>query len=220
MDKRTTWAIVVLVGGYIFCQVLADIAATKLVAIGSVVLPAGTFVFAATFTLRDLLHKRLGKEWARACIWTAAGLNLLMALYLQGMAAVPAPQFYPFAEEWSAIFGFVPAVVLASIAAELVSELIDTEVYHWWWQRQAGAPQWSRVLVSNAVSLPIDSLVFAGLGFLLLPPLFGAEALPPAAIPAIVGGQVLWKGVITLLSMPAIYLVKEEPLALEPAAGR
>ena len=214
MDRRTIWIVVGLAGGYIFAQVVADVAATKLVQIGSLAVPAGTFVFAVTFTLRDLIHKRLGKEWARACIGLAALFNLAMALYLQLMAALPTPAYYPFGEAWSAIFAFVPAIVVASITAEVIAEIVDTEVYHWWWQTRSGYPQWSRVLVSNAISLPLDSFVFATLAFLLLPPLFGAEALPLGALPAIIGGQILLKVIITLISMPAIYLVKEEPLRL------
>jgi hypothetical protein len=152
----------------------------------------------------------------------AAGFNLAMAIYLQVMAALPAPSFYPFADAWSAIFSFVPAIVFASIAAELVAELIDTEVYQWWRTTRGDAPQWTRVLVSNAISLPIDSFLFATLAFVLLPPLFGTEALPLAALPPIIAGQVLLKAAITLVSMPLIYLVKEEPLQLTvlPAAVR
>lgn len=214
MDKRTIWVITVLVGGYIFAQAIADIAATKLVQIGPFAVPAGTIIFTVTFTLRDMIHKRLGMEWARACIWMAAIFNLAMAFYLRAMAALPAPDYYPFTEAWSSIFSFVPAIVLASIAAELVSELIDTEVYQWWRNTRRDAPQWTRVLVSNAVSLPIDSILFASLAFLILPPLFGTNALPLAALPPIIAGQILLKAIITFVSMPLIYLVKEKPLQL------
>lgn len=214
MDKRTIWVITVLVGGYIFAQAIADIAATKLVQIGPFAVPAGTIIFTVTFTFRDMIHKRLGMEWARACIWMAAIFNLAMAFYLRAMAALPAPDYYPFTEAWSSIFSFVPAIVLASIAAELVSELIDTEVYQWWRNTRRDAPQWTRVLVSNAVSLPIDSILFASLAFLLLPPLFGINALPLAALPPIIAGQILLKAIITFVSMPLIYLVKEKPLQL------
>lgn len=214
MDKRLVWIIVALIGGYVFAQALADVAATKLVQLGPFAVPAGTAIFAVTFTLRDMIHKRLGKEWAQAAIVMAAVYNLAMALYLRAAAALPAPSFYPFADAWSAIFSFVPAIVLASIAAELVSELVDTEVYHRWRNARPGAPQWTRVLVSNAVSLPIDSVLFVSLAFVLLPPLFGTQALAWRALPALIAGQMLIKAIITLVSMPLIYLVKEKPLQL------
>jgi uncharacterized integral membrane protein (TIGR00697 family) len=140
VDRRAIWIVASLVGGYIFCQLLADVAATKLVRIGDVVLPAGTFIFAVTFALRDMIHKRLGKEWARTSIWLAGILNVFMALYLWAVAMLPAPYYYALAEAWSQIFTLVPAIVFASITAELVSELINTEVYHWWWRTREGFP--------------------------------------------------------------------------------
>ena len=41
---------------------------------------------------------------------------------------------------------------LASIVAEVVSELVDTEVYHWWVTKVTTRHQWARVLVSNGIS--------------------------------------------------------------------
>jgi uncharacterized PurR-regulated membrane protein YhhQ (DUF165 family) len=73
------------------------------------------------------------------------------------------------------------------------------------------------VLVSNTVSLPIDSILFASLAFVLLPPLFGNQGLPLAALPPIIAGQILLKGLVTLVSMPLIYTVKEKPLHLVAA---
>ena len=86
MNKKQIWAVVLIVSLYIACQLIADIGATKFIEIAGVVMPAGTFVFALTFTLRDMLHKRLGKQWAQAAIITAALCNLFLSGYLWIMA--------------------------------------------------------------------------------------------------------------------------------------
>lgn len=214
MSKTTMRAIVLLVGTYVMAQAIADVGATKLVEIGGVVMPGGTFIFALTFTLRDMIHKRLGKEWARTAIFVAAVLNILLAVYLLIISRLPSPDFFTLGEAWRAIFAIVPAITLGSIAAELVSELTDTEVYHFWKTRFPRAPQWSRVLASNAVSLPVDSIVFTALAFVLLPPLFGAESMPLGqAITRIASGQILYKAAVTLVSLPLIYAVEDRPLA-------
>lgn len=214
VDRRVVWTITALVGGYIFLQALADVAATKLVALGNVALPAGTFVFTITFTLRDMIHKRLGREWARAAIFLAGGFNILMALYLFWMARLPSPVFIP--EEvglaWGNIFALVPSIVIASITAEVVSTLIDTEIYHKVMDRFTGPMQFMRVIISNAVSLPIDSLIFGFLAFMLLPPLLGGGTHTFMETLQIAWGQVIWKGVVTVVSLPLIYMVKEKPL--------
>ncbi|MDX1436002.1 MAG: queuosine precursor transporter [Anaerolineales bacterium] len=201
-SRSAIWMVVLLVGGYIFAQVLADISATKIVSIFGYAVPAGTLVFALTFTLRDMIHKRLGLEWARVSILAAGGLNLVMALYLSFVAALPSPPFYQFQEEWAAIFAFVPRIVLASITAEVVSELIDGEVYSYWKRRFGGAPQWTRVAVSNGISLPIDSIIFVTLAF--------GGSLPLPDLLFLMWGQVVIKAIITVVSVPAIYLVRED----------
>ena len=212
MEKRNIWTVVALVGGYILCQAIADIGATKLVSVAGIVVPAGTFIFAVTFTLRDLVHKRLGKEWAQAAIICAGAFNVLQALYLAIMAKLPSPSYYQLSEPWGEIFAIIPAITIGSIAAEVVSELVDTEVYHWWMRRFGQLPQWTRVVVSNLVSLPLDSLIFGTLAFVILPPIFGGEALPLSTAMGVAGGQIIWKALVTVVSMPGIYLVKENPI--------
>lgn len=213
MSKQTIRAVVLLVGTYIMCQAIADIGAPKLVEIGGVVMPGGTFIFALTFTLRDVIHKRLGKEWARQAIFAAAGLNVLLAVYLAAVSRLPSPGFFELGDAWGAIFALVPAITIASIVAEMVSQLTDTEVYQFWRNRFPRAPQWSRVVASNIVSLPVDSIVFTGLAFVLLPPLFGAEAMPlGAAVARIASGQILYKAAVTVLSLPLIYTVPDRQI--------
>ena len=213
MSKTVIRAIVILIGTYIMAQAIADIGATKLVEIGGVVMPGGTFIFALTFTLRDMIHKRLGREWARMAIFTAAALNVLLAVYMLILSRLPSPDFFALGDSWNAIFAIVPAITIGSIVAELASELTDTEVYHFWKTRFPAAPPWSRVLVSNAVSLPVDSFVFTRLAFGLLPPVFGAEAMPfGAAVTRIVAGQILYKAAVTVLSLPLIYTVEDKPI--------
>jgi len=213
MKTRTVWTVVALVGAYLVCQAIADVSATKFIELGGVVLPAGSFIFAATFTLRDLLHKRLGRQWARATIVMAAVFNVIQAAYLAWTARLPWPPFYQHGEAWQTIFAVVPAITVASIIAEVVSELTDTEVYHFWRTRLARLPQWSAVVASNGVSLPLDSFVFGTLAFVVLPPFFGGEALPLLAAMQLVVGQIVWKAIVTLVSLPTIYLVKEQSAA-------
>lgn len=214
LERRYIWVIVTLVGLYVTAQLVADVAATRLVEISGVVLPAGSIMFAVTFTLRDIIHKRLGKEWARASIVAAAGFNVLLALYLAAVGRLDAPVFYAF-DQWGPIFSLVPAITLGSIIAELISETIDTEVYHFWKTRFERWPQWTRVLASNAVSIPVDSFVFSLMAFVVLPPVFGAAPIPLAdALVRVVSGQVLYKAIVTLISMPLIYTVKDKPIAV------
>lgn len=211
LNRKHIWTIVVLVAGYIALQLVADVAAAKIMQVGRYTLPAGSFVFALTFTWRDLLHKRLGKEWARAAIVTAAFCNLFMVGYFLLAIRLPHPPFWANQASFESTLGVVWRITLASIVAEVVSELIDTEVYHHLMQRVSARHQYLRVLGSNAVSLPIDSLVFAAIAF--------GGTLPLAALWSLVWGQVVFKAVVTLVSLPLIYAIPDRPIAASAWSG-
>jgi uncharacterized integral membrane protein (TIGR00697 family) len=84
----------------------------------------------------------------------------------------------------------------------VISELIDTEVYHFWVSRITRKYQWARVLTSNAISIPIDSLIFCWGAFGLM--------LPNSVVWSIFFANIIVKGLVTVVSLPAIYLVKEK----------
>lgn len=195
----------VVAGAYIGAQVLADIASLRIVSVAGFAVDAGTLVYPFTFTLRDLVHKIAGKTAARALIGTAAAVNLAMAgLFLVTSQLTPAdtaPQTVLFGDVLAPVWG----IVIASILAEVISELIDTEVYSAWVRRMGESRQWGRVLSSNAVSVPVDSAVFVSLAVI-----FGV-------FPTEVAWSIFWvnvavKGAVTVLSIPWIYLVRPTPL--------
>lgn len=186
------------VAAYIAAQMLADIASLKIGVVAGLAVDMGTFIYPITFTLRDLVHKTLGKASARILIVSAGVINLLMALYLMWAASVPSDPAWGLGAEFSAILAPVWRLVLASIAAEVVSELVDTEIYHWFVSRVTRKRQWLRVLVSNSVSVPVDNLIFALGAF--------AISLPWGVVGQIFLVNLLVKYGMTLLSLPLIYL--------------
>lgn len=102
-------------------------------------LSVGTIFFAAVFTLRDRIHRAGGLR--------AVYLAIALALLVNTLAAV--------------LLGTPWRFVGASFLAILVGELADTAVY----QRLIARSWWTRVLASNAVSVPLDSVLFTLLAF-------------------------------------------------------
>jgi hypothetical protein len=192
---------IVVVCLYIAAQMLADIASLKIALLAGFSIDAGTFIYPLTFTLRDLVHKRLGIAAARTVVILAAGINLFMAAYFQLVVRLPEDPEWGLGREFEAILGPVWRIVAASIVAEVVSELIDTEIYRWWVGRVTARFQWMRVLASNSLSIPVDSLIFCWGAF--------GGALPAAVVWSIFSANVILKGLVTLASLPGIYLVSE-----------
>lgn len=130
--------------------------------------PSGVLMIGLALVLRDLVQRRLGVSWALAAILAGTALSALLA---------------------------PPALVLASAAAFLLSELIDLAVY---------TPLQRRGLVlavaaSSAVGLVVDSVVFLHLAF-------GSLAFLP--------GQVVGKAWMVLLVLPVVALIRRRDARL------
>jgi uncharacterized integral membrane protein (TIGR00697 family) len=199
--KPIATSAIVVISVYIAAQLLSDIGSLKIAWIAGFSIDAGTFIYPFTFTIRDLVHKLLGKAAARTMIILAAVINLIMVAFFQFAAWLPQDASWGLGKEFATILGPVWRIVIASIIAEVISELIDTEIYHFWVSRITRKYQWARVLTSNAISIPIDSLVFCWGAFGL--------ALPNATVWSIFSANIIIKGLVTVISLPAIYLVKE-----------
>jgi uncharacterized integral membrane protein (TIGR00697 family) len=192
---------IVVSAAYVAAQMLADITSLKIVLFLGLSMDAGTFIYPITFTLRDLVHKTVGAKGARVLIVTAAVINLVMAGLFWWVAQLPGDPAVGPQAQFAAVLSPVWRIVVASIVAEVMAELTDTEVYRLWVDRVTERYQWARVLTSNAVSVPLDSVVFAWGAF--------GGALPVAVVWRIVLSNVLVKGATTLLSLPLIYVVPE-----------
>lgn len=192
---------ILVTAAYIAAQMLADIASLKIVAVAGFSMDAGTLIYPITFTLRDMVHKVAGKHGARMVILAAAVINLVMAGFFWLVSRLPYDPAAGPQPDWDSVLSPVWRIVLASILAEVLAELIDTEVYQLWVERVTTRFQWMRVLVSNAVSVPLDSFVFVWAAF--------GSVLPSTAVWSIFWANVLLKGAVTLLSLPTIYFVKD-----------
>ncbi len=151
---------------YIVCTLLANFTFDSFLALpvyGQ--LSVGTLFFGVTFTQRDRVHG-FGKTRAYQMITVAACANLALSAYL----------------------GIPLRFLLAGFLAILVSETADTEVYGRLMQRR-----WlTRVLTSNAFSIPLDSVTFTAIAF--------AGTLSVATMGEIVFADILAKTVVGFLA--------------------
>ncbi len=191
---------IVVVAIYAATQLLADLASLKIGVVFGLAVDMGTFIYPVTFTLRDLAHKVLGRRNARVLIVAAALINLAAVLYLIAAAAAPSNEGWGLGEEYAAIFTPIWRIVIFSIVAQIVSQLINTEVYHWFVTRITRRHQWLRVLTSNSVSIPIDNLIFCIGAF--------AWAMPWSTVWDIFLFNLIVKYGVMLFSIPLIYTTK------------
>ncbi|MBN2464262.1 queuosine precursor transporter [candidate division WOR-3 bacterium] len=200
-------SVAVVSAAYIAAQMLSDIASLRIVVIAGFSVDAGTLIYPFTFTLRDLVHKTAGIKTARWLIVAAAVINLLMAGLFWLVTKLPPDMQVGAQLEFGRVLSPVWRIVIASIVAEVVSELVDGEVYQLWVNRIGMKLQWMRVLTSNSVSVPLDSALFCGLAFV--------GRMPFAVVMSIFLANIIAKGITTIISLPWIYLVRERKIKPE-----
>ena len=118
----------------------------------------GTLVFGITFTQRDRVH-RYGRKAVYMMIFVAAVGMVFESLFL--------------GVEWR--------IIAASFIAIVLSETADTEVYH----KLLGRSWLHRVIGSNLISIPLDSLLFNVIAF--------AGVFAPKMLVAIIFGEIVAK---------------------------
>lgn len=201
MNNKILTSVVLVAAAYVAAQMMADIASLRIVLFAGMSIDGGTLIYPFTFTLRDMVHKVAGIRAARILIIAAGAINVLMAGLFWLVASMPADpsagEQLAFVEALSPVW----RIVFASILAEVVAELIDTEAYRIWVTRITTRYQWARVLVSNSISVPIDSILFSWLAF--------GGVLPDEVVWSIFASNVIIKGLTTVISIPGIYFVKE-----------
>lgn len=172
--RRGPWASRVLVLSIVATALLdftANLFATTFIAIGPFYTAVGTLTFVLSYTLYDYIRRYHGK---------AATLTAVAAGAIGTLA-------YSFA-----FGGGLGRIVFASLCALLVASLVDIQIQ----SRLLAGPIWRLVLVSNGVSLFVDTVVFTLVAFL------GVEGIPIAGL---IGGDYVTKVVMSLVSIPLIY---------------
>lgn len=153
----------VLTGLYVAVVVSAQIGANKIVDVPftDLTAPGGTYLIGIALSLIELAHRtaptrREGFVNAQVMVLCGWGASILLAAYL-ALLNVMAPDdalFDRLAGTWR--------IVLGSLIAFLVSETIDNSFGAWLRDRVHDAV---RVVTTNAVSVPLDSVVFLLVAF-------------------------------------------------------
>ena len=164
-------------------------------------MPGGTYLIGIALATVELAHhtaptRREG--WLHAQVMIAMGFvaSGLLAGYIA--LVVHSPAAFP-GQPFDAALGSTWKIVAGSLAAFAVSESLDNGIGAW---MRGRVPDWGRVIGTNLVSAPIDSLVFISIAF-------GLDSLD------LVKGQFEAKMLATVLvGLPLVYLIRrflEEP---------
>lgn len=204
MNKKNnlSFLTILIISSYIACQMISNIASVKIANVLSLAVDGGTFLYPLAFTIRDMAHKTIGKKNTQKLIIVSAIINIFTPIYFYIISQIPADSSWEFNEAFQTTLSPVIRIAAASIVASTLSELVDTEIYHFFVTKITNKYQWLRVLISNAFSIPVDNFLFVSIAF------FGV--LPMNTLVGIFIFNFFVKYAVTIISVPMIYLVKEK----------
>ena len=142
------------------------VATITLPAIGDWPFGAGILFFPVSDVIGDVLTEVYGFARARRCIWAGFAAMLFMALMSWIVVALPPASDWKGQEAYEAVFGQVPRIVFASIAAFWAGEFANSVVLAKMKVWTKGRHLWSRTIGSTVVGQGVDSLIFYPLAFL------------------------------------------------------
>ena len=194
-SNRAQKYLILLACGYSGSLVLAAVLASKIIAIGSLVVPAGVLAYSLTFIMTDVISEIWGKEQAQIVI-IGGFITLLFAFALTGISILwPPASFWTHQEAYKTVLGSSSRIMIASLTAYLFSQYHDVWAFHFWKRITTDRFLWLRNNASTIVSQLLDSVVFITIAF------YGTMPVLPLIL-----GQWVVKVGIALLDTPLVYL--------------
>jgi queuosine precursor transporter len=193
---------VVLAGIFITNAIVAELIGGKLIHVGSAVMSIGILPWPIVFISTDLINEYFGEKGVRklslitACLIAYCFVLLFFALQIpavQGENLITDAQF-------NGVFGQSMWIIVGSITAFLVSQLIDVTIFHFVKNRTGNKMIWLRSTGSTVISQLFDSFIVLGIAFWMT----GKMTTDVFIVSAFTGYFV--KLVIAILLTPLIYL--------------
>lgn len=193
---------IILAGIFITNAVVAELIGGKLIQIGPFVMSIGILPWPVVFLTTDLINEYFGETGVKklslitACLIAYAFVILFFAINVPaavGISPVNDNQFY-------AVFGQSMWIIVGSIIAFMVSQLIDVSIF-WFFKKRTGEQKiWLRTTGSTVISQLFDSFIVLGIAF-WLPGKINFDTFISSALTGYV-----FKLTIAVLLTPLIYL--------------
>ncbi len=144
---------------------LSNLGAVKLVAFGSIISDGGAVLFPLAYIFGDILTEVYGYKYARRAVWTGFIVMLLAVCALTIVRYLPAAPGWDNQAAFDSTLGFFPRIVLASLAAYLVGEFMNSYALAKLKVKTGGKKLWVRLVGSTVVGEFFDTTIFGLIAF-------------------------------------------------------
>lgn len=193
---------VILAGIFITNAVVAELIGGKLIKMGPFVMSMGIVPWPVVFLTTDLINEYFGEKGVKKLSLITAGLIAYSFIILLIAITIPAAKgISPVNDDqFGAVFGQSMWIIVGSIVAFLVSQLIDVTVFWFFKNRTGGNKIWLRATGSTVISQLFDSFIVLGIAF-WLPQKINFETFISSALTGYI-----FKLTLAIVLTPFIYL--------------
>jgi uncharacterized integral membrane protein (TIGR00697 family) len=165
ISKNTLYAILVALSVTIL--LVSNLASVKLFDFfgTGLVWDGGAILFPLSYILGDVIAEIYGFRRAKKIIWVTLAMNILAVLALYVVQLLPPGEGWQHQASYEAILGFLPRLVIASLLAYAVGQVLNAFIFVKIKTATAGRKLWLRALGSSLVGDLIDSAIFVILAF-------------------------------------------------------
>jgi len=165
--SRKDTVYVVLAGIFITNAVVAELIGGKLIHVGSAVMSIGILPWPIVFISTDLINEYFGEKGVKKLSLITASLIAYCFVLLYFALKIPAvvgPNLVT-DSQFNGVFGQSMWIIIGSITAFLVSQLIDVTIFHFFKNKTGNKMIWLRSTGSTVISQLFDSFIVLGIAF-------------------------------------------------------
>lgn len=201
-QTRKDTVYVILAGIFITNAIVAEMIGGKLINVFGIPMSIGILPWPVVFVTTDLINEYFGEKGVRRLSYITAGLIAYCFIVLFVALRIPAHPDIPAVSDsqFAAVFGQSQWIIVGSITAFLISQLIDVTLFHWLKNKTGHKMLWLRSTGSTVISQLFDSFIVLGIAFWLT----GKIDTPTFIASALTGYFV--KLIIAIVLTPVIYL--------------
>jgi uncharacterized integral membrane protein (TIGR00697 family) len=215
INERRQWLFVFLVGLFVTNAVTAELISNKLIQIpisfqlfgfslGPFTTIIGILPWPIVFLLTDLMNEFYGQRAIRRVSWITASLIAYCFIIVGLSMNIPSVQIpgsnLADDKSFNQVFGQAQMVIIGSIVAFLVSQLLDAYLFAWIKHKTGNRFIWMRSTGSTLLSQLVDSYIVLYIGFVL------TNSISFNQFMKIAPTNYVLKMIIALLLTPLIYL--------------
>jgi queuosine precursor transporter len=234
INNKATRLFIILSGFFITNALIAEVIGTKIFSLEKTMginpadirlfgeifsfnLTAGVLLWPVVFILTDIINEYYGPKGVRFLSFLTIGLIAFSFIAFLGATHLAPADFWaknnytgvPDSNAaFAGIFGQSQAIIVASLIAFLIGQLLDVFIFHKIKKATGEKRIWLRATGSTLVSQFIDSFVVLFIAFYVAPRLTGSAApWSFSLVMAICVGNYIYKFIIAVVLTPVIYLV-------------